>query len=162
MFGTGPKGHRETISPSAGRSLLVFHEKTESGGSQYWLATLWYFASASQHELESDSSRVKRCRGVLAVPQVPSHQKKPAPTAQLRFWQNPASPPPPLGLLYRVSASFLSYSTYCCIMALKLANSASSGSCSSVESLRLPPVCCSGAAIFFEVRDIVPSTFCGV
>ena len=42
MFGTGPKGHRETISPSAGRSLLVFHEKTESGGSQYWLATLWY------------------------------------------------------------------------------------------------------------------------
>jgi len=68
MFGTGPKGHRETISPSAGRSLLVFHEKTESGGSQYWLATLWYFASASQHELESDSSRVKRCRGVLAVP----------------------------------------------------------------------------------------------
>ena len=147
MFGTGPKGHRETISPSAGRSLLVFHEKTESGGSQYWLATLWYFASASQHE--SDSSRVKRCRGVLRVPQVPSHQKKPAPTAQLRFWQNPASPPPPLGLLYRVSASFLSYS-------------ASSGSCSSVESLRLPPVCCSGAAIFFEVRDIVPSTFCGV
>jgi hypothetical protein len=104
------------------------------------LATLWYFASASQHE--SDSSRVKRCRGVLRVPQVPSHQKKPAPTAQLRFWQNPASPPPPLGLLYRVSASFLSYSTYCCIMALKLANSASSGSCSSVESLRLPPVCC--------------------
>ena len=150
MFGTGPKGHRETISPSAGRSLLVFHEKTESGGSQYWLATLWYFASASQHELESDSSRVKRCRGVLAVPQVPSHQKKPAPTAQLRFWQNPASPPPPLGLLCRVSANFLSYySTYCYIMALKLANSASSGSCSSVRSLTLPPVCCSGAANFF-------------
>ena len=152
MFGTGPKGHRETISPSAGRSLLVFHEKTESGGSQYWLATLWYFASASQHKLESDSSRVKRCRGVLAVPQVPSHQKKPAPTAQLRFWQNPASPPPPPGLLYRVSANlnFLSYySTYCYIMALKLANSASSGSCSSVGSLTLPPVCCSGAANFF-------------
>ena len=53
-----PKGPRETKSPALGRSL--FWE------GRTWLATPWYFASASQRE--SDSSRVRRCRGVLRMP----------------------------------------------------------------------------------------------